>query len=104
MMNRLLALLAAIFAIALIYAAVTAPMRPVLWSLSVDPTELRPRNYCIMNPFRDRDPERAADRFLEALRNKDRRSLVLMKYDRIEREIEYPSEAGASPIASRKAT
>ena len=32
---------------------------------------VRPRNYCIMNPFRDRTPERAAEQFLRKLRASD---------------------------------
>ena len=41
---------------------------PVLLSVSPDPTELRPRNYCLMNPLRDRAPERAASRVLQELK------------------------------------
>jgi hypothetical protein len=49
--------------------AFTARSRPVLVSISPDPSMVRPRNYCLMNPFRDRSPERAAERYLPALRD-----------------------------------
>jgi hypothetical protein len=57
-----------VLVIAVIAMAATARTRPVLLSLSPDPTELRPRNYCVMNPFRDRAPERASERFLMEMR------------------------------------
>jgi len=41
---------------------------PVLVSISPDPTMLRPRNICVMDPFRDRSPEGVADSFLEQLK------------------------------------
>jgi hypothetical protein len=59
----------AVIGIVIVAAAATADRRPVLASISPDPTMLRPRNYCIMNPFRDRLPERAADEFLRQLRD-----------------------------------
>lgn len=49
--------------------ALSAPRWPVLLSVSSDPTMLRPRNYCLMNPFRDRGPERAAERYLAEMRD-----------------------------------
>ena len=60
--------LAAIVASICIVLAVSARTRPVLLSVSPDRSELRPRNHCIMNPFRDRSPERAAERYLSELR------------------------------------
>lgn len=60
---------ASVVTLAIVALAVSAQTRPVLLSVSPDPTELRPRNHCIMNPFRDRSPERASERYLAALRN-----------------------------------
>jgi len=55
--------------VALAAAATLFALRgPVLLSISPDPAMLRPRNFCLMNPFRDRSPERAADSFLEQLK------------------------------------
>ena len=48
--------------------AVSARTVPVLLTITLDPTELRPRSRCIMNPFRDRSPERVAERYLSELR------------------------------------
>jgi len=44
------------------------PSRPVLLTISPDPTMVRPRSFCIMNPLRDRTPERASEAILSALR------------------------------------
>jgi len=54
-----------------ILIAATAELRPVLISISPDPGMIRPRNYCVMNPFRNRSAERAADQFLRQLRRHD---------------------------------
>ena len=51
-----------------IAAAGLAFAPPVLLSISPDPAMVRPRNYCLMNPLRDRAPERAAARVLEELK------------------------------------
>jgi hypothetical protein len=42
--------------------------RPVIFSFSPDPTMVRPRNYCLLNPFRDKSPEIIAEKYLEDLR------------------------------------
>ena len=44
-----------------------ARSHPVIAILNFDPSAVRPRRICIMNPFRDRDPEKAAERYLHAL-------------------------------------
>jgi hypothetical protein len=51
--------------------AAIASGRPVLFRVTPDPTELRPRYHCIMNPFRDRAPEHAAEQYLERLKSGD---------------------------------
>jgi hypothetical protein len=53
---------------ALAVVRVTAGRRPVLFSFTPDPEMVRPRTYCVMNPFRDRTAEKAAERFLRELR------------------------------------
>ena len=58
----------AIIVVGVIAAAMLARRRPVLLSISPDPTMVRPRNYCLMNPFRDRSPERVAEEFINQLR------------------------------------
>src|SRR5215510_10199186 len=45
--------------------------RPVIFSFSPDPTMVRPRNYCLLNPFRDRSPEIIAEKYLNSLRDGD---------------------------------
>ena len=42
--------------------------RPVLAKLGLQDT-LRPRSHCVMNPFRERGPERVCESYLAALRN-----------------------------------
>ena len=49
--------------------------RPVIFSLSPDPAMLRPRNYCFLNPFRDKSPEIIAEKQLEAMRRGDVESI-----------------------------
>lgn len=73
-------------------AAATASRRPVLISVSPDPTMVRPRNYCVMNPFRDRSPEQAADRLLSNLRAGDLAALAKMNVDDhiLENEQKWP--------------
>jgi hypothetical protein len=51
--------------------ALSAGRRPVLLDITPDPAMVRPRNFCVMNPFRDRSPERAADTFIRRLREGD---------------------------------
>jgi hypothetical protein len=49
--------------------------RPIIFSFSPDPAMLRPRNYCLLNPFRDKSPEIIAEKHLEALRRGDVESI-----------------------------
>jgi hypothetical protein len=49
--------------------------RPVIFSFSPDPDMVRPRNYCLLNPFRDKSPEIIAEKHLEALRKGDVESI-----------------------------
>src|SRR5262245_20830901 len=49
--------------------------RPVVFSFSPDPTMTRPRNYCLLNPFRDKSPEMVAEKYLEALRSGEAESI-----------------------------
>ena len=81
-MRRLAKISAAIsmcgIGVVLILAAV-APHHAVLVSISPDPTMIRSRNYCVMNPFRDQAPEKAANRFLAALRSGDRSVLAVVR-------------------------
>src|SRR5262245_18704886 len=49
--------------------------RPVIFSFSPDPTMLRPRNYCLLNPFRDKSPEKIAEKYLRSLRDGDVESI-----------------------------
>jgi hypothetical protein len=56
--------------------------RPVIFSFSPDPATLRPRNYCLLNPFRDKSPEIIAEKHLEALRRGDVESIrPFLDYD-----------------------
>jgi hypothetical protein len=70
-------------------------IRPVLFRVNPDPGMIRPRSYCVLNPLRDRAPERAAEELLAKLRagrredlqrivDADRRGHILM------REWQYP--------------
>lgn len=61
--------------------------RPVLLRLTPDPTELRPRYYCVMNPFRDRAPEQAAEQYLERLKSGDAAVIGELVADREWREL-----------------
>src|SRR5215510_11004844 len=49
--------------------------RPVIFSFSPDPAMVRPRNYCLLNPFRDKSPEIIAEKHLEAPRKGDVESI-----------------------------
>jgi hypothetical protein len=49
--------------------------RPVIFGFSPDPAMLRPRNHCLLNPFRDKSPEIVAEKHLEALRRGDVESI-----------------------------
>jgi hypothetical protein len=49
--------------------------RPVILSFSPDPTMVRPRNYCLLNPFRDKSPEIVAEKYLKGLRDGDVESI-----------------------------
>jgi hypothetical protein len=49
--------------------------RPVALSFAPDPDMLRPRNYCVMNPFRDKSPEIVAETYLKKLRDGDLASI-----------------------------
>jgi hypothetical protein len=40
---------------------------PVLLTISADDT-IRPRSYCLLNPFRNKEPERIAENYLSKLR------------------------------------
>src|SRR5262245_62087081 len=60
------------FSVALLYSTRS---RPVIFSFSTDPTMVRPRNYCLLNPFRDKSPEIIAEKHLEALRRGDVESI-----------------------------
>lgn len=42
--------------------------RPVILRSSLDDS-IRPRNYCLMNPFRDKQPEKLAETILRQLKN-----------------------------------
>src|SRR5262249_46800881 len=61
--------------------------RPVIFSFSPDPAMVRPRNYCLLNPFRDRSPERIAEKRLEAMRRGDVESIrPFLHYDQEDQE------------------
>jgi len=49
--------------------------RPVIFCASLDDS-IRPRNHCIMNPFRDKEAEKIAESILEKLKNGQTESLV----------------------------
>ena len=61
--------------------------RPVIFSFSPDPAMARPRNYCLLNPFRDKSPEIIAEKHLEALRKGDVESIrPFLHYDQEDQE------------------
>jgi hypothetical protein len=67
------------FSAALLYSTRS---RPVIFSFSPDPAMVRPRNYCLLNPFRDKSPEIIAEKHLEALRRGDVESIrPFLDYD-----------------------
>lgn len=45
-----------------------ARSRPVLFKINPNIGAVMPRRYCVLNPFRDREPERVSERYLAALR------------------------------------
>ncbi|MBO0725126.1 MAG: hypothetical protein J2P52_05975 [Blastocatellia bacterium] len=49
--------------------------RSVIFSFSQDPDMIRPRTYCLLNPFRDRSPEIIAEKYLKDLRAGDIESI-----------------------------
>jgi len=52
-----------VFSIAWLYSNRS---RAVIYSFSPDPDMVRPRNYCLLNPFRDKSPEIIAEKHLDA--------------------------------------
>ena len=65
-----IAIVASCCALALILAMyVLRRNEPILFTINPDPAALRARSYCIVNPFRDRGPELAAEACLESLRH-----------------------------------
>jgi hypothetical protein len=60
------------FSVALLYSTRS---RAVIYSFSPDPAMARPRNYCLLNPFRDKSPEIIAEKYLKALRTGDVESI-----------------------------
>src|SRR5262245_2145673 len=72
------------FSAALLYSTRS---RPVIFSFSPDPDMVRPRNYCLLNPFRDKSPEIIAEKHLEALRRGDVESIrPFLHYDQDDQE------------------
>jgi hypothetical protein len=65
--GRWIRLLAVVVILAIIALMATASRRPALLCVNPDPQMVRAHNYCIMNPFRDRAPEWAAERGLVQL-------------------------------------
>ena len=49
--------------------------RPVIACASLDDS-IRPRDHCLMNPFRDREPEILAERILQELKNGNTEALL----------------------------
>jgi hypothetical protein len=49
--------------------------RSVIFSFAVEPDAVRPRNYCILNPFRDKAPEIIAESYLEKMCDGDVESI-----------------------------
>lgn len=75
---------------------------PVLLVLNPDIGAVRPRTYPVMNPFRDRAPERTAEILLLALQRGDRRRLAELRVSEHvqQREEQYPIRSWR--IAGRK--
>lgn len=46
---------------------ITRHSHPILVRVNPEPGLLRPRSYCVTNPFRDREPERVAEFHLDQL-------------------------------------
>jgi len=66
--SRRPAVMGGLFVLALAGMAAVRHNRPVLMKLGFDDT-LRPRLHCIMNPFRERGPERVCEWYLAELRS-----------------------------------
>ncbi len=58
------------FAATLLTLYIQRNSRPALFCTSLDDS-IRPRNYCLMNPFRDKQPEILAERIFQELKNGD---------------------------------
>ncbi len=56
------------FAATLLTLYTQRSLRPALLCTSLDDS-IRPRNYCLMNPFRDKQPEVLAEKILQELKN-----------------------------------
>jgi hypothetical protein len=54
-----------VFSVAFLYSTRS---RAVVYSFSPDPAMVRPRTYCLMNPFRDKSPEIVAETYLKGMR------------------------------------
>jgi len=73
--------------------------RPVVFSFAPDPDMIRPRNYCILNPFRDKSPEVVAETYLKKLHDGDLASIRPFLNDENQRqhiearESEYPIQS-----------
>jgi hypothetical protein len=61
--------------------------RPIIFSFSPDPDMVRPRNYCLLNPFRDKSPEIIGENHLKALRKGDVESIrPFLHYEKDDQE------------------
>lgn len=65
------------FSVVLLTLFIERNSRPVIFCSSLDDS-IRPRNYCVMNPFRDKQPEKLAEEVL--LQLKDGNTEVLIPY------------------------
>lgn len=71
------------------------PAKPVLLRIPMDDT-IRPRNYCLLNPFRDREPEIVAAGYLNQLRSGQVESIACCIGERkylLRKEMQWPIDS-----------
>lgn len=63
------------FSVVLLTLFIERNSRPVIFCSSLDDS-IRPRNYCVMNPFRNKQPEKMAEEVLLQLKNGNTEAII----------------------------
>jgi len=74
------------FSVAFLYSTRS---RAIIYSFSPDPAMIRPRNYCLLNPFRNKSPEIVAEKYLKGLRAGDVESIQPFLLNHAREEVDH---------------